>query len=445
MQAAPSRVWDYVPVSAQTTAAVGRPRVSVLDVLLSRWAVVIGFVLVHAWIVYGAILRNGEIYGDVTLYAWWADRGLDAHWWPVLNEVWVYPVGALIPVTLPAAITKGWYAYATVWSLMIVLLNLGAVWLLARRGLLGRIAALWWLAFLAFLGPIFLGRLDGVVAPMILVALLLAHRRPAVAAALATFGAWIKIAPGAVVVALAATSLSVRRLLRQVVLPGAIVSVVVVGLALVGGAGSRAWSVFGEQSDRTLQAESVFATWFSVARFWDPNIKIEFNQQIYTFEIMGTTARHVADTLDFVLPIVVVLIGLLAFLATRRRPDLVQDVMLLSAAAMLFALVVFNKVGSPQFIAWLGPTVAVALALASPAMRRVWIAPAVGMLVVGQLTQILYPYHYWEFISAAPWMIVVAAVRNLSVVALLIGAVWQLVRVSTSHAPLPEPTEAPAS
>ena len=61
------------------------------------------------------------------------------------------------------------------------------------------------------LGPIFVGRLDGVVAPLILVALVVATTRPRLAVAVATAGAWIKIAPGAVVVALAATRRELER------------------------------------------------------------------------------------------------------------------------------------------------------------------------------------------------------------------------------------------
>jgi hypothetical protein len=412
------------------TARTRRTGTAVLSAALSTWGLVIVFAAMTASVVTGAVVRSGEIYGDVSLYFWWAERGLTSDWWPVLNEAWVYPAAALVPVTLPALAPGGWNGYVTAWSIMVVALHAVAVWRLARTGRRGRQAALWWMVFLAALGPSWLGRLDGVVAPLIVIARLEAHRRPAVAAAVATLGAWIKIAPGAVVVALAATRTSVRDLLRHVVVPGAVVSVVVVGLALAGGAGERAWSVFGEQSDRTLQAESVAATWFSVARLWDPTVSIEYNKIIYTFEVAGTTARAVADALNYLLPVAVVVIGALAWFAARRRPEHAGNVLLLSAAATLFALVVFNKVGSPQFIAWLGPAVAAALALASPPFRRVWVAPAAAMLGVGLLTQILYPLDYGWFLAGAPAMIVVAAVRNLAVVVLLGGAVWQLVRVA---------------
>ncbi|GAB2460516.1 glycosyltransferase 87 family protein [Xylanimonas ulmi] len=396
------------------------------EVLLSRWGLITGFVLAHAWIVLDAISWQGEIFGDVSLYHWWAHQGFATGNWPVLDYDWVYPAAALLPIAAPAAGTTGFLAYAVVWSAGVIALNAVAMWTLVRTPPRGRLAAWWWLVFLVALGPIWLGRLDGVAAPLILIALLLAARRPAVAAAVATLGAWIKIAPGAVVVALAATAHGVRRLVRDVVVPGAVVSAVVVGLALAGGAGARAWSVFGEQEARTLQAESVAATAFSVARLWNPDVRIEYNDVIFTYEVHGAAARQVASLLDAALPIAVVLIGLLAWLAARRRRDLAGDVLLLSAAATLLALIVFNKVGSPQFIAWLGPPVAAALALAGPGARRLWSPPALGMLGVGVLTQTLYPIAYGEFLRGEVWMVVVPALRNLALVALLVGAVWRL-------------------
>ena len=405
------------------------------EVLLSGWALVVGFVLAHAWVVLQAVFHTGEIFGDVALYEWWARQGFTSGFWPVLDYDWVYPAAALVPVTLPAVGTSGFTAYATVWSAMVVALNAVATWRLVRTPPRGRLAAWWWLLFLVALGPIWLGRLDGVVAPLILLALLEARRRPALAVAIATFGAWVKIAPGAVVVALAATRRAARGLVRDVVLPGALVSIGVVGLALLGGAGERAWSVFGEQQARTLQAESGAATWFSVARLWDPSVAIEYNRVIFTYEVVGPAARAVATTLDLLLPLAVVVIGGLALAATRRRPGLTHDVLLLGAAATLIALIVFNKVGSPQFVAWLGPPVAAALALAGPGARHLWSPPAAGMLGVAVLTQVLYPLQYGAFLRGEPMMVVLPALRNVALVILLVGVVWRLGRLAAAPAP----------
>ena len=135
----------------------------------------------------------------------------------------------------------------------------------------------------------------------------------------------------------------------------------------------------------------------------------------------------------YVGPGAVVAIGLLTWAAGRRRPELRQDVLLLGAAATLLALVAFNKVGSPQFIAWLGPAVAAGLALAGPQQRRVWMPPGAAMLGVAMLTQVLYPLAYGPFLEARPWMVGVAAVRNVAIVVLLAGAVWRLAQIAMSR------------
>ncbi len=412
--------------------------------LSSGWLLVLGFVVVHAWVVYDAVAWSYTIYGDVTLYEWWARHGLETGQWPVLDYDWVYPALALVPVVLPALLSADVLGYEIVWTAMVVLLNAGATVVLVRTTDRGKVAAWWWLAFLVALGPIFVGRLDGVVAPLILVSLVLATRRPGVATTIATAGAWVKIAPGAVVVALAATRRTLRELLRDVVVPGAVVSAVVVGLALLGGAGTRALSVFGQQDSRTLQAESVAATWFSAARLVDPTVRIEYNDVIFTYEVQGVAARQVADALDWLLPVAVLAIAAVTWWSARRRPDHVADVVLLSAAALLLALIVFNKVGSPQFVAWIGPPLAAAIALAGPGTRRFWWPPAVGVLLTALGTQIIYPVAYGPFLDGDTWIVVVAALRNLALVVLLVGAVWRIAQLGARE-PVPRARDVPAT
>ncbi|MGW8565030.1 glycosyltransferase 87 family protein [Isoptericola sp. NPDC055881] len=412
-----------------TTASARRAPGPLGAALRSRWLLALGFVAVHVWVVHQAIRWGNTIYGDVTLYEWWARHGLTTGQWPVLDYDWVYPVGALVPVTLPALVSGGLLGYEIVWTAMVVVLDAVATVVLVRAAPRGVLGAWWWLAFLVALGPIFVGRLDGVVAPLILIALVIASRRPALAAAVATAGAWIKIAPGAVVVALAATRARWRDLWRQVVVPGAAVSAVVVGLALAGGAGQRAFSVFGQQEARTLQAESVFATWFSVARLWDPSVTIEYNDVIYTYEVQGQAAQRVAELLDVLLPVAVLLLAALTWWTAHRRPDHAGDILLLSTAALLLSLIVFNKVGSPQFVAWIGPPLAAAIALAGPGTRRMWAPPAVGALLAALGTQIVYPVAYGEFLAGEPGMITVEGLRNLTLVVLLAGAVWRIVQL----------------
>ncbi|MEK8227426.1 hypothetical protein NKG05_16955 [Oerskovia sp. M15] len=71
--------------------------------LRSPWALVAGFVLVHASLIVDALTWGYRISGDVQLYWVWARAGWDRGIWPVLDYDWVYPVGALLPVAAPGS------------------------------------------------------------------------------------------------------------------------------------------------------------------------------------------------------------------------------------------------------------------------------------------------------------------------------------------------------
>jgi hypothetical protein len=158
-------------------------------------------------------------------------------------------------------------------------------------------------------------------------------------------------------------------------------------------------------------------------------VRIEYNDVIFTYEVQGAGAMQVADALDWLLPVAVLAIAALTWWSARRRPDHVPDVVLLSSAALLLALIVFNKVGSPQFVAWIGPPLAAAIALAGPGTRRLWWPPAIGVLLTALATQIIYPVAYGPFLNGDTWIVVVAALRNAALVVLLLGAVWRIAQL----------------
>lgn len=427
---------DISPTPQPAPKAVGKDVLRSASHVLTSWpALWIGFVLAHAWIILQAWVFEPQILGDVGLYEWWVRNGMNTGSWPVFDYDWVYPLGALAPMVIPALFTDSTHGYDWVWMSLVTVANAGAVLVLGRARPRGRVAVWFWLAFLMALGPIWIGRLDGLLAPIILVALLIAAQRPALAMALATIGAWIKIAPGAVALALAATATSAKGFVRNVVLPGAAVCAVVVGVAVAGGAQDNVLDVFGEQGDRQLQVEAVGATPFTVARLWDPSIRVEYDNVIYTYEVQGARADAVAQALDVALPLAALLIAALVWWAARRRPDRVGDVLLIGATAELLALIVFNKVGSPQFIAWIGPPIAAAIALGtrSQGTRRTWFLPALGTIVVARLTMEIYPLQYGEFLGGFPLATTIGALRNALLVALMIGAIVRLVQVAWSR------------
>ncbi|ROR97505.1 uncharacterized protein DUF2029 [Salana multivorans] len=443
-QRRPSTPSRSAPSLAETVAATG-------VLARSPWLLLAGFVAVHAWLVSRALAHSSAIFGDVGLYEWWIWNGQANGVWPVLDTEWVYPAGALLPLVVAGL---GPWPYAAGFVGLVILLNALALAYLWDHRPFGTYGGWFWLAFLALLGPISLGRIDGIVAPLILVAATAGLRHPRTAAAIATAGAWIKIAPAAVFL----TVLTFTRRRVPVLAVGAAVSAAVVVTAMALGSGTRVFSVFGEQGKRALQAESVLATPFSLARLWNGGTGTAapvYNEEIYTYEFLSPAADAVARALDLVLPLAVVALLALGWWAWRRNPRQVQAVFLLTTQAVLVALVVFNKVGSPQFIAWLGPVVAVGLS-AGRHLRLPWEIPALGLLAAAALTQLVYPVDYGGFILAEPTMVVVAALRNLLVVAVLVAVVVELVGIARHRrgrrgagrvegaAPRPLPAEEPA-
>lgn len=396
-----------------------------------RWRtplVWLAFVLAHAYVARVGLVVWTWTLGDLGLYRWWAYMATIDGSWPVLDFEWVYPAGAVLPMIVAgfAGLDDGG-PYYLAWLVLVAVLNAAAVGMLLRRPH-GRVAALWFVAFVALLGPAGQGRLDGFVAPLTVVALLVALSRPRVTAALLTVGAWIKVAPGAAVLPLL---LAARRPVRDVVLPALAVCLVVVGTVVACGGGEHLLSFVTEQGQRDLQIESVLATPFIVAGVWSSQVVRAYDDQIYTFEISAPGARAVADAATPALLVGVLAVTLLLW-RVRRRADgrfwtdsaVRADFVVRGAFALTLVLLVMNKVGSPQFAAWLAPPTAVALALGLPR----WRVTAWGVLVVAAATQLVYPWHYNSVVDGVAAAAFLLAARNLAVVVLLVVVVRELVR-----------------
>jgi len=403
----------------------------------SRIVLFTAFLAVHAWLALEGTVDRPSTFHDVDLYRHWVGLGLHGGQWPVLDYPWVYPPGALAPMFVAAvAGTMHTTTYAVVWCGLVTLLDLIAVLVLIRRGNLR--GAWWWIGFQALLGLIAMGRLDAIVTPIMVIALSLALERPRLSAALLTVGAWIKVAPGAVVVALAA---AVRRPVRDVIVPAVVTCAVIVGAVVAGGGAANLLSFLSTQGTRGLQVESVAATPWVLAASADRNIVIAFNQPIVTFEITGPGTATVAKALDAALLLAFIVLAALIWRARRRGPH----VLLTAALATLALQIVLNKVGSPQFISWLAAPVAVALSHglgssdrpARPAREEwhSWRVLAVLLLAVAGLTQAVYPIGYGGLLRAQLGMGLVLAARNLLVVAVLAMTVVALVRAG--HGPPP--------
>jgi hypothetical protein len=128
--------------------------------------------------------------------------------------------------------------------------------------------------------------------------------------------------------------------------------------------------------------------------------------------------------------LVVLLVLLLGLRAVRQGATAVH---LLAPLALAFvtALIVTNKVGSPQFVAWLAAPVVLGLVQARRGGPSA-VLPAALAVGIAVLTQVIYPWEYQALLGVEPWMLVVITVRNVAEVALLGVALAQLWRARSS-------------
>ena len=408
----------------------------------------------HGWLAFvGLVLIPQRAFWDLELYRYWMWLGLHDGQWPVLSGPWVYPAGALLPM-LAAAVagTVSDSHYATAWAVIVTVLDAVALVLLLRTPRPDRprdggttAGAWWWLVFLLLLGPIAMGRLDGVVAPVVVVALAIALNHPRIATSLLTAAAWVKIAPGTLLLSM---FFAVRRPWRSVVVPAALVSAVIVGAVALGGGITHVASFLTEQDKRGLQIESPGATPWILAGLFTSAVRPFLNQPIITWEISGPGTQSAAEVLGILQPVALALAVLLLWWRRERigaalwSGGLARTEMLIRGAMLItLVLLVFNKVGSPQYMTWLAPPVAVALALRLPGWRvTAWIT-----LGVAGATQIVFPWLYNEIIRQGPGTTLVLAARNVALVVLLVHTVVVLVRAPRDDPSLELPAKSLAT
>ncbi|MEA9985229.1 glycosyltransferase 87 family protein [Subtercola sp. RTI3] len=379
------------------------------------------FVLIHLWLAYVGLTAPTLPWGDVTIvYSTWIHHAIGGYWVGI-DGPWVYPLLALVPMI--AAMGLGSSLYGVGWFLLVLVAN-GAVFAFilnsrttsepvtpapdARPAPLGNplrfVAAWWWLAFLLLLGPVALGRIDSFTVALVIVGLLFAIRRPAAAGLMLALATWVKVWPVALVVAVIIAAR--RRVTVAVAAAVTAVAVAIVGLLL--GAGANLFSFVTQQTSRGLQVEApVSIPWMWMAYFKVPGSRVYYDQNILTFQVKGSGGT-VADFLTTPLLAVAVLVVLLLGVFVVRSGASVTQVLPALSLALVMALIVFNKVGSPQFMLWITAPVILGLIWQGRAFKTFAIIAA----VLAALTQLMYPYLYDWLLSLDPLMLLVLTARN---------------------------------
>ena len=394
--------------------------------LLALWC---AFLLVHLITAWLGWLYPSQPMGDVVLvYEPWASSALSGGPIVGVTETWVYPQLALVPMLLAAGLAAPLVpllgvssAYLVSWALLVTVLDAVAFGVLLGRSPshTRRIAAWFWCAALLLLGPIALYRIDAITVPLAVMGGLWLVSRPMIATALLTVGAWIKIWPGALVLA---AVVAARGRLR-ILLTAVAVSCGVVAVLFLLGADTEIFGFLTEQTGRGLQIEAVAATpflWLAVAGA----ARIEYSFEILTFQITAPGVDAVAAVLTPVMVLSVLAVTAIGAWKAVRGASFSRLFPPL-ALSLVALLIVTNKVGSPQFQTWLIAPVILWVVLDRARSRT----PAVLVLALCLLTCLVYPLGYDALLRAETLPVAVLTVRNILLLVLLVVGVRAVMRV----------------
>lgn len=425
-------------------AVAGMSLVRTLDgsrVLL--WAV---FILVHLTLGLLNLFGNGYPMADITsVYKFWTDQALANNYWVGVDAPWVYPIVAIVPMlvahslypvveAIPALSQEsfGPGLFASTWLSMVMVLDAVAFAFLIRRSRrsASHAVAWWWLLFLILLGPIAVARIDSVTVPVALVGALLIATRPRAAAIVLTVAAWIKVWPGAVVIAMVVVSRARWRILAAAVATSAFIA----GITLSYGSGWNVLSFVGQQAGRGLQIEapvSTFWMWEAWARV--PGTVVYFDNDILTWQLRGAGVVVASAIMTPLLLVAVAVVTVLGLVATRRGAA-ASAVLAPLVLATLTGMIAFQKVGSPQFISWLAVPVILGLVIHRESRGPSFRFPAILLALIAALTQTIYPYLYAYVIGLSAPLLIVLTVRNALLFVLFGWAVAALVRAPRGNA-----------
>lgn len=390
------------------------------------WA---AFLLVHLGVAVIGWIAPGSAMGDVYLvYEPWSTKATNGEGIMGVTEPFVYPQLALVPMLLAKAFAwAGGYIIA--WSIVVTALDAIAFAVLLGHGRRtfasqGRTYAAWfWLAGIAALGPVGMYRIDAIVVPIAILGLLWLAGRPVVAAALLAVGTWIKIWPAAL---LATAFIVMRRRWSIAAVSVGISAIVAAGVLALGGAAHLLSFVSG-QTGRGLQLEAPVSTpYLWCTMFQQPGCSVYYDTGILTYQVTGPAIDTVIALMTPLLVLAVAAIVLLGAYKSRAGASFVRLFPPLSLALVL-VLIVFNKVGSPQFMTWLIPPIVFWIVLDRV---RATVPAGLALALLG-MTQLVYPFWYNFVLAASAPGVVLLTIRNIVEIVLLVIVVIRVVQVPT--------------
>lgn len=465
----------------------------------------LAFLIVHIYLVcFGEIYHDGMTIYDLNYYHSVTSKMFVDNEWVIFGTapgtVFLYPPLALlamwVPYLMPGALGSI-QLYRIGWYIFMLVLNGLVFWRLRRASITSPPASrIWkpeffWIIFLFLLGPISITRLDSVITPLTILAILAIPAKMNLSASLLTLGAWIKLLPAALLIPVWAF----YRAFRTRILPIAIgASLVIAAIGLIGGAPVDYFKFLLGNQERSLQIESVWGTPFMLfdAIIGDSSHAF-YDQESLSMELEGVIPRFLAHYLVFpFLGLVIIALSWLTLRIARNlkrypqfylpvsKSDLDQsnlsalisirhfdesapyssfstdasvstsilrsslqskasnmtsssfkqpfiqlaktihptvyttkaELICVSGLALFLALIIFNKVGSPQFYSILAAPLIGGLIFSASQIHWFKLMGSLGLIIAG-LTYLVYPLTYNDVSAVHLIPVLVLAARNI--------------------------------
>jgi hypothetical protein len=370
---------------------------------------------------------SGDPLGDVRYtYDAWVSNMAQGHYLLGLTDPWVYPFVAQLPLWLAHWIYPA--DYLTGWLLLVVNLNMLLIaYMLGWGKRMERVRGVWFFILCVFLcGPVSIGRLEVFsLALTIFATISFLEKRESTSMQLFNAATWIKVSPMAALF----SGFIVSENRKRFVLHMLIGTAAILGIGLLLGGNMNMFSFITMQSGRGIQVESTIGIfWLIQILLGLSGSKIYYDNEILTFQISGFGVTEVASIMTLVQFGALAITIFLGFRAVKAGVDRNTAFAWIFLTATL-DLLVFNKVGSPQYELWLVGAAIVGILAKTANWRLVnWLT-----IFTSGLSWLIFPVFYGDLLDGNPLGVSLLTLRNVGVIAILVYANIQLTKLGSKR------------
>ncbi|MEI7419367.1 MAG: hypothetical protein WCK24_00720 [Actinomycetes bacterium] len=370
---------------------------------------------------------SGDPLGDVRYtYDAWVSNMIQGHYLLGLTDPWVYPFVAQLPLWLAHWIYPP--DYLTGWLLLVVNLNMLLIaYMLGWGKRMDRVRGVWFFILCVFLcGPVAIGRLEVFSLVLTIFATIsFLEKRESTSMQLFNAATWIKVSPMAALFSGFIVSENRKRFVIHMLIGTA----AILGIGLLLGGNMNMFSFVGMQSGRGIQVESTIGIfWLIQILLGISGSKIYYDNEILTFQISGFGVTEVASIMTVVQFGALAITIFLGFRAVKAGVDRNTAFAWIFLTATL-DLLVFNKVGSPQYELWVVGAAIVGILAKTANWRLVnWLT-----IFTSGLSWLIFPVFYGDLLDGNPLGVSLLTLRNVGVIAILVYANIQLTKLGSKR------------